>query len=260
MATTTTGTSTASLDKDAAHRAALAKIRAERDAKLRAERQQLDARIRAFDEDRRRQRELDIEKQLAADAVEIERQRLAIQYRRHLGLPDNAQARTFCEADARVLTGAEARDPFVAKLRTWIDATARAAKIDLRVSRLPQVRNGSAVRSLRRVDVPPVVDVEAAVTCLHELGHILGEPEPEGSPSKPGEFGIGRICVAAEIRAWRWALDRSPVWSRRMHDSMTAAISTYRPHATPDEVLEIDALISERTYTAARLRAAMEDR
>lgn len=256
--TATTVTRTAALDRDAAHRAALEKIRSDRDAKLRDERQRLDARIQAFDEDRRRQRELDIEKQLAADAIEIERQRLAIQYRRHLGLPDAARELSFAEMDQRVTTGAEAHNPHVVKLRAFVRATAATAKIDVRVSRLPQTQNASAVRSLKRVDVPPVIDFETAATNLHELGHILGEPEPEGSPSKPGEFGIGRICVAAEIRAWRWALDRSPVWNRRMHDAMTAALSTYRRHATPAEALEIDELCSSKTYSAARLRAAME--
>ena len=258
--TSTTGTRTASIDKAAAHRAAVAKVRADRDAKLRAERQQLDARIRDYDEDRRRQRELDIEKQLAADAIEIERQRLAIQYRRHLGLPYAERELAFVEMDERVTTNAEANNPHVVRLRAFVQATAAAAKIDLRVSRLPQARNGSAVRSLRRVDVPAVVDYETAATCLHELGHILGEQEPEGSPSKPGEFGIGRICLASEIRAWRWALDRSPVWNRRMHDSMTAALESYRRHATPAEALEIDGLTSHKTYTDARLRAAMGDR
>lgn len=256
--TTTTVTGPPALDRDAAHRAALAKTRADRDAKIRDERQRLDARIRDYDEARRRQRELDIEQQLATDAVAVERERGALRYRRHLGLPDAERELSFAELDQRVTTGAEAHNPHVVRLRAFVQATAATARIDLRVSRLPQVRNGSAVRSLKRVDVPAVVDYETAATNLHELGHCLGEKEPEGSPSKPGEFGIGRICVAAEIRAWRWALDRSPVWNRRMHDAMTAAISTYRGHATPAEALDIDELCSSRTYSAARLRAAME--
>jgi hypothetical protein len=102
--------------------------------------------------------------------------------------------------------------------------------------------------------VPPAQSLDTCLTRAHEIGHVIGEPEPEGSPSKLGESGRTRICVAGELRAWRWVLDHIPVWNHTLSHLMSVSIETYRQHATEAEQAEIDALISPRQFRETRVR------
>lgn len=238
------------------HRIEIERLRRERDEKV-AEQKRLGERQRAEWTTRTRQaREIDIQRQLTADAVSVERRRQAIAYRQHLGLPLDVEDQLFVAMDERENTGAEATHPDVIRLREWALRTAKAHGIDVRESRLPQAQNGSAVRLLKRIDTPPVQSFETAATVAHEIGHCLSDAEPPNAPSKAGEFGLGRICVAAELLAWQWVLEHVPVWNHAMHGSMCRAIETYRKHATADEVSQIDELISKRTYADTKLRIA----
>jgi hypothetical protein len=240
-----------------AHRAEIERLRRERQQKI-AKVQADGERQRAeWDAKRQQERAIDIERQLTEDAIAVERRRQAIAYRRHLGLALTAEDRQWLLMDLRERDALDAADPDVVLLRRWLHSIARAHRIDLRESRLPQANNGSAVRSLRRVNAPPIQSYQSAATTGHEIGHILHADIPADAPSKPGEFGLGRICVQAELAAWGWLLSSTPVWNRAMHGSMTEAINSYRPHATQAECEQIDALISQRTYAETRLGAVL---
>jgi hypothetical protein len=138
-------------------------------------------------------------------------------------------------------------------LRQWLTAIAAEHRIDVREDAAPQLRNGSAVRTLRRVTIAPIQSLETAAVAAHEIGHILGDVDPN-APSKRGEFGLGTICPSDEIHAWQWVLAHTPVWEEAMQRRMTECLASYRPDATPEEAKAMDQLCSDLTFRRTQLR------
>ena len=60
----------------------------------------------------------------------------------------------------------------------------------------------------------------------HETGHCLHAPLADDR-FVPGEFGK-RLSVPRELAAWRWTLDRIPVWTEAMHAFMARCLKSYR--------------------------------
>ena len=242
------------------HRADVKKIRDDRDRRIREQRDRWAVSKDDWVFESSLRRELEIEKQLAADAVTVESQRGLVDFKTFLQphAELSPQDATFIEMDRAETAGIHKDDPEVRTLREFCLRVAHEHAIDVRVSRLPQVQNGSAVRALKRIDIAPIQSLSTATTTLHELGHILSADVPADAPSKPGAFALGRICVSAEVLAWRWVLEHTPIWNREMHAVMTSAITTYRPHATTAEGLAIDELVSPLSLCQARLRTARE--
>ena len=133
---------------------------------------------------------------------------------------------------------------------------ATANGIDDREDAAPQLRNGSAIRSVKRVISAPAQSLETAAVKGHEYGHLLGDVDPN-APKKPGEFGLGTICVSDELNAWRWVLQNFPIWEPAMHARMGECLASYRPHATEDEAKQIDFLCSSLQFLIVKNRLVM---
>ena len=187
------------------------------------------------------------------DAVEIARRRTSWKRFEDFGWKLSERELRDQHADVEETVAADRNHPQVVRLREWVHALAAQERIDLREDAAPQLRNGSAVQSLKRATIAPVQSFETAAVAAHELGHVLGTMNPN-APKKPGEFGLGVVCVDDELNAWRWALAHVPVWNEPMRTRMTECLESYRPNATEDESKQIDQLISGLTFRATQLR------
>ena len=104
----------------------------------------------------------------------------------------------------------------------------------------------------------PVQSLETAAVAGHEIGHVLGDADPN-APKKRGAFGLGTICVSNELDAWRWVLQNFPIWEAVMHTRMEECLASYRPDATEDEAKQIDQLCSEVSFRQVRLRLLLQE-
>jgi hypothetical protein len=187
------------------------------------------------------------------DAVKLAYRRTGREYRKRLGLPLTVVHASELLADVIETDRMFADDPKVVRLREWFKSVAAKHQIDVRADAAPQLRNGSAVRKLRRVTIAPIQSLETAAVAAHELGHVLGDMDANAR-SKAGEFGLGRICPSDEIDAWKWVLANIPVWERAMHARMTECLASYRPDASPREAQLMDELCLNVTLRRTQLR------
>lgn len=86
----------------------------------------------------------------------------------------------------------------------------------------------------RTITVPPVTNFESYACVLHEIGH---EVSPEGDSRQFRYVVIDKhlIAIGGEIGAWRWAVSHAKWWMSAMQREMCSALTSYSPHATPDE-------------------------
>ena len=198
-------------------------------------------------------REEDRVRQQNEDAVKLARRRTGRAYRKHLHLPTSLQDARDSLADMIESQRMFADDPQVIVLREWIQTTCAAHAIEVREDAAPQLRNGSAVRKLRRITIAPVQSLETGAVAGHEAAHVLAEIDPN-APSKPGNFGLTTICVSWEISAWQWVLANIPVWERPMHQRMTECLASYRPNATSEKARAIDEICGDISFRRVQLR------
>ena len=100
------------------------------------------------------------------------------------------------------------------------------------------------------VTTPPITDLAAAATALHELGHLRGE--------QPADR------LAAEAAAWRWARATAPAWPSECQAEMCEALGSHirafkggRERLTAPAMrglLEAEALVSSLEYARERQR------
>jgi hypothetical protein len=74
-----------------------------------------------------------------------------------------------------------------------------------------------------------------------------------------GEFGR-KISVPSELAAWRWVLDRAPVWTAEMHAFMGRCLTSYRSYAIEPEAHAMDVLCSRLSFLQTRLRISTAPR
>lgn len=210
--------------------------------------------IDAWDLKRQLERDLERERQATSDAITVAYRRTGRAFTEHLGLDLSTEQQREIEIERIEGNRLEANDPGVRRLRAWIDAVCREHGIDARDFVDPTVRDGKAIRSLKRATFAPVQSYATAAIAGHEIGHCLAPEAPPDAKRERTAYGLR--CVASEILAWQWLIDHTPVWNQAMRDEMTTCIRTYAPYATPDESAQIDELISDNRFRLARLGAS----
>jgi hypothetical protein len=235
------------------HADTVAKLKAEGDARVKAVYDRHAQNLEEWDLRQQFRREEERIRRQNEDALDLAYRRTGRDHRKYLGLPMSLKDAQDKLADVIETHRIYADDPQVVLLREWLMALAAQHRIDVREDAAPQLRNGSAVRKLRRVTIAPIQSLETAAVAAHEIGHILGDSDPN-APSKRGEFGLGTICVSDELKSWEWVLENIPLWQAPMHERMTECLASYRPHATPVEANAMDGLCADLTFRRVQLR------
>jgi hypothetical protein len=150
----------------------------------------------------------------------------------------------------------ERSGPEIVPLRAEIDRWARDLGVQIRWT--AAVVNGYAWPSRREIEVAPIRSHAAFAVVGHELGHVARPCRPDHR-RVPRANGIGTLCVACEVHAWRWFIDAASVFSHEMFAQMADALPTYRPYATEAEARQVDEMCSGLGYGRERLRRAMRD-
>jgi len=238
------------------HAARIAKLKADGAADVKRIHNTLKRDLTEWDLQQQHRREEARVRRQTDDARTIAYRRTSWQRRRGYKLPVTVTEAQHHLADLVETDAFYATDPKVLALAAWVRDVAAREWIEVREDAAPQLRNGDAVRKLRTITIAPIQSLETAVTAAHELGHILGDVNPD-APWKPGEFGLGRICVDDELTAWRWVLAHIPIWELAMHQRMTDCLGSYRPHATEDEARQMTALCGQIEFKQTMLRISM---
>jgi hypothetical protein len=244
------------------HRQRMRELQDDHDQKMRDLRQKADDRIASSNQHRTELVEENrlFKQQLREQTMERQRQddRVALAERRGF--------RHFLEQLGRELGDLERRqlqdeleeeignpdDPQVKKMRIWLEGEEAAAGIDVRVCALAALRNGKASRDGNWIAIPPTQSLITAMIRAHEDGHEL-HPKIENERIVDGEFG-NKISVPSELEAWRWVLDRTPVWTAEMHAFMKRCLDSYRSYANESEARAMDSLCSQLCFCEVQLR------
>ncbi len=111
---------------------------------------------------------------------------------------------------------------------------------------------GYALVQLRIAVGPPIRSEFSYATRVHEIAHCVNKCLPSHRPTV-GLTGH-RLCVACEIRAWSWFIDRALVWTPLCHENLTQGLRSYRWYATAEEQHTIDFMCSPTGFRAAHVR------
>jgi len=143
-------------------------------------------------------------------------------------------------------------DPVVRIWSEWLDQVETLGAIDRRECAEPLLRNGSAVRSSRYIEVAPRSSVVQCAIEGHEVAHIL-HPDLAEEREITGDFGT-KISVPSELASWRGLLDNCPSWSEQMHAFMKRCLNSYARYANETEAAAITDICSQLTYLQTRHR------
>ena len=116
--------------------------------------------------------------------------------------------------------------------------------------------NAYAWPALREIEAQRPVSEAALAAGGHELGHVA-EPCHPTHTRVPRPSGIGSLCCACELAAWKWCALHLCRWTLPMHQEMGRCLRTYRPYASGDEQSQIDRLCSPLGFHELRLKRVM---
>lgn len=145
-------------------------------------------------------------------------------------------------------------EPFVALWTAHVDDLARVNRARLRFVENGNV-NAYAWPTLREAEGPPIRDVTAYATWLHEVaGHVANPCQPDHRRVKTTD-GLSSCCVQCELVAWEAAQAIArPSWTRRMHTVMTVSLRTYTKYATDSERTTIDRMTNGLSFYEVQQR------
>jgi len=233
------------------HAERMAKLKADADTRIEKGRQHKRDLVAQSRRHRELLREESIERRKQEDRVELTERRDRREFLQaiggHLSKQDEQQL-----ADEIEEANTNPNDPDVVRCRAWLERTWLAGGIDVRICVDPLIRNGAASRQGGYVEIPPIQSLITAIIVAHELGHLL-HPTIEHERIVDGEFGK-KVSFGSELAAWRWVLERIPVWTAEMHAFMVRCLDSYRRYATEAEAKEADALCSQLNFFTVRLR------
>jgi hypothetical protein len=135
--------------------------------------------------------------------------------------------------------GIEFRTPFLERLNGH--AINLAVEHGISIVRCAN-RDARTYQEARQIYAPAVTNEQTYSTFLHEVGHLLS-PAADSRQYRNHETETCLISPLGEIGAWRWAVTNALQWTLEMHENLSASLTTYASHATPDERIEMMALV-----------------
>ncbi len=234
------------------HRERMQKLKSDADSRIERQRQHKRDLVAQSKRHRELLREESMEKRRQEDRVELASRRDMRDFMEAIG-------GSLSEFDRRHLqdeleeANCTPNDPQVVRVRKALECEWAKAGLDVRVCADPLLRNGVASREGGYVEIAPISSLIMGEIAYHETGHCLHAPLADDR-FVPGEFGK-RVSVPRELAAWRWTLDRIPVWTEAMH-AVHGALPEVVPSRTRSRLRrrQMDDLCGAGTMRLTQLR------